>query len=89
MKRGFFSTREDSSNYTVSYNDFSMGQGEKSVILALAGGLELYDSEMVAIRWHMRAWKLNQDDNEEKQNYKAAIDRFPIVTIQHLRKQHL
>ena len=26
------------------------------------------------------AW-LNQDDNEEKQNYKAATDRFPLVTI--------
>ena len=39
------------------------------------------DSEMVAIRWHMGAWKLNQDDNEEKQNYKAATDRLPLVTI--------
>ena len=81
MKRGIFGTREESSSYTVSYNDFPMGHGEKSVILALAGGLELYDSEMVAIRWHMGAWRLNQDDNEEKQNYKAATDRFPLVTI--------
>jgi hypothetical protein len=29
----------------------------------------------------MGAWRLNQDDNEEKQNYKAATDRFPLVTI--------
>lgn len=41
----------------------------------------MYDSEMIAIRWHMGAWRLNQDDNEEKQNYKAATDRFPLVTI--------
>ena len=81
MKMGFFGTREETSTYTASYNDFPMGHGEKSVILALAGGLELYDSEMVAIRWHMGAWRLNQDDNEEKQNYKAATDRFPLVTI--------
>ena len=81
MKRGIFGTREESSSYTVSYNDFPMGHGEKSVILALAGGLELYDSEMVAIRWHMGAWRLNQDDNEEKQCYKAASQKFPLVTI--------
>ena len=65
----------------MSYNDFPMGHGEKSVILALAGGLEMYDSEMIAIRLHMGAWRLNQDDNEEKQNYKAATDKFPLVTI--------
>ena len=81
MKRGLFNLKEETSNYSVSYNDFPMGHGEKSVILALAGGLEMYDSEMIAIRWHMGAWRLNQDDNEEKQNYKAATDRFPLVTI--------
>ena len=81
MKRGLFNLKEESSNYSVSYNDFPMGHGEKSVILALAGGLEMYDSEMIAIRWHMGAWRLNHDDNEEKQNYKAATDRFPLVTI--------
>ena len=81
MKRGLFNLKEETSNYSVSYNDFPMGHGEKSVILALAGGLELYDSEMVAIRWHMGAWRLNQDDNEEKQCYKAASQKFPLVTI--------
>ena len=29
----------------------------------------------------MGAWKLNQDDNEKKQNYKVATNRFPLVTI--------
>ena len=80
-KMGLFNLREETSNYTASYEDFPMGHGEKSVILALAGGLEMYDSEMIAIRWHMGAWRLNQDDNEEKQCYKAATDRFPLVTI--------
>jgi hypothetical protein len=81
QKRGLFNIREEVSTYSVSYEDFPMGHGEKSVILALAGGLEMYDSEMVAIRWHMGAWRLNQDDNEEKQCYKAAADKFPLVTI--------
>lgn len=35
----------------------------------------------ICLRWHMGAWRLNQDDNEEKQNYKAATDSFPLVTI--------
>ena len=80
-KMGLFNLREETSNYTASYDDFPMGHGEKSVILALAGGLEMYDSEMIAIRWHMGAWRLNQDDNEEKQCYKAASQKFPLVTI--------
>ena len=81
QKRGLFNLREETSNYTASYDDFPMGHGEKSVILALAGGLEMYDSEMISIRWHMGAWRLNQDDNEEKQCYKAASQKFPLVTI--------
>lgn len=81
QKRGLFNLREESSSYTVSYENFPMGHGEKSVILALAGGLELYDSEMIAIRWHMGPWRLNQDDNEEKQCYKAATDKYPLTII--------
>ena len=38
-------------------------------------------AEVIAIRWHMGAWRLNQDDNEEKQCYKAASQKFPLVTI--------
>jgi hypothetical protein len=56
-----------------------MGHGEKSVILALAGGLAMYDSEMVAIRWHMGPWKLNHNDNEERQCYMAAADKFSLL----------
>lgn len=36
MKRGLFSKREEVNTYSVSYEDFPMGHGEKSVILALA-----------------------------------------------------
>ena len=72
---------ESYTSYEAVYSEFPMGHGEKSVILALAGGLEMYDSEMIAIRWHMGAWRLNQDDNEEKQCYKTASQKFPLVTI--------
>lgn len=83
LKRGLFNLREESSSYTVSYDDFPMGHGEKSVILALAGGLEMYDSEMVAMRWHMGPWRLNREDHEEMQCYKAAADKYPLTIILH------
>ena len=83
LKRGLFNLREETSSYSVSYEDFPMGHGEKSVILALAGGLEMYDSEMVAIRWHMGPWRLNREDHEEMQCYKAAADKFPLTIILH------
>jgi hypothetical protein len=58
-----------------------MGHGEKSVILALCSGITLCDSEMVAIRWHMGPWGLNMDNNEDRQSYKAAQDRYALTTI--------
>ena len=83
LKRGLFNLREETSSYSVSYEDFPMGHGEKSVILALAGGLEMYDSEMVAIRWHMGPWRLNREDHEEMQCYKAAADKYLLTIILH------
>ena len=47
---------EDAEGYNVSYKDFPMGHGEKSVILLLLSGLQLNDDEMCAIRWHMGAF---------------------------------
>ena len=37
---------EDCEGYKVSYKDFPMGHGEKSVILLLCSGLDLSDDEM-------------------------------------------
>lgn len=81
QKRTFFNFREETSSYTVSYDDFPMGHGEKSVILALAGGLVMCDSEMVAIRWHMGPWALNPNSNEEKQYYNSATTKYPLTII--------
>ena len=52
-------TWEDSEGYKITYKKFPMGHGEKSVILLLCSGLDLYDDEMLAIRWHMGAFGLN------------------------------
>lgn len=72
---------EDSEGYKVTYRNFPMGHGEKSVILALCSGIELSDAEMLAIRWHMGAWGVNQNSFEECRNYDAARKLYPLVAI--------
>lgn len=72
---------EDAEGYKVTYSNFPMGHGEKSVILALCSGIELSDDEMLAIRWHMGAWGVNQNSFEECKNYDAARKLYPLVAI--------
>lgn len=72
---------EDSEGYKVTYHNFPMGHGEKSVILALCSGIELSDAEMLAIRWHMGAWGVNQNSFEDCRNYDAARKLYPLVAI--------
>ncbi len=72
---------EDSEGYKVSYKSFPMGHGEKSVIMVLLSGLELSDAEMLAIRWHMGAWGVNQNSFEECRNYDTARQLYPLVAI--------
>lgn len=72
---------EDCDGYKVSYKNFPMGHGEKSVILVLLSGLELTDAEMLAIRWHMNAWGVNQNSYEDVRNYDAAKTLYPLVSI--------
>ena len=72
---------EDSEGYKVSYRSFPMGHGEKSVIMVLLSGLELSDAEMLAIRWHMGAWGVNQNSLEDCKNYDAARKLYPLVAI--------
>jgi hypothetical protein len=73
--------KEETAPYSASYDEFPIGHGEKSVILALCSGVSLCDSEMVAIRWHMGPWSVNMDSNEDKQSYRAAQDRYALTTI--------
>ena len=74
---------EDAEGYKVTYKNFPMGHGEKSVILLLCSGLEMSDDEMLAIRWHMGAWGINFNSYEEIRNYDAAQTLYPLVAIVH------
>lgn len=72
---------EDCEGYKVSYKDFPMGHGEKSVILLLCSGLDLSDDEMLAIRWHMGAWGINMNIYEDERCYDTARALYPLVSI--------
>jgi hypothetical protein len=72
---------EDSEGYKLTYKNFPMGHGEKSVIVVLLTGLELSDAEMLAIRWHMGAWGINQNSLEDCKSYDVARKLYPLVSI--------
>lgn len=72
---------EDCEGYKVSYKDFPMGHGEKSVILLLCSGFDLSDDEMLAIRWHMGAWGINMNSYEDERCYDTARALYPLVSI--------
>lgn len=72
---------EDCEGYKVSYKDFPMGHGEKSVILLLCSGLDLSDDEMLSIRWHMGAWGINMNSYEDERCYDTARALYPLVSI--------
>lgn len=72
---------EDFDSYDVDFSNFPMGHGEKSVIVLLLSGLQLKDSEMLAIRWHMSAWDLAFQSAEAKSNINAARDRYPLCGL--------
>lgn len=80
-KRNALGIWEDTEGYKVSYKNFPMGHGEKSVIIALYSGLELSDAEMLAIRWHMGAWGVNQNSLEDCKSYDMARKLYPLVSI--------
>lgn len=72
---------EDAEGYTLSYKNFPMGHGEKSVMLLLCSGLEMTDAEMLAIRWHMGPWGLNMNSREDMSCYDTARQLYPLCTI--------
>lgn len=67
--------------FKVSYKNFPMGHGEKSVVMLLTFGLVMYDAEMLAIRWHMGPWGLNMNSIEDQKSYDTARELHPLVTI--------
>lgn len=72
---------EDSEGYKLSYKNFPMGHGEKSLVVVLCAGLELSDAEMLAIRWHMGAWGVNQNSLEDCKSYDVSRKLYPLVSI--------
>lgn len=74
---------EDTEGYKVTYKKFPMGHGEKSLVMVLLGGIDLYDDEMLAIRWHMGAWGLNQNSFEDVRSFDTAQKLYPLVPIIH------
>ncbi|MGN0214876.1 MAG: HD domain-containing protein [Muribaculaceae bacterium] len=74
-------TWEDCEGYKISYKNFPMGHGEKSVIMLMGMGLAMYDDEMLAIRWHMGAWDLPMQSSEACKNIDVARKLYPLCTI--------
>lgn len=74
-------TWEDCEGYKISYKNFPMGHGEKSVIMLMGMGLAMYDDEMLAIRWHMGAWDLAMQSSEACKNIDVARKLYPLCTI--------
>lgn len=67
--------------YDVSYDNFPLGHGEKSVIVLLRSGLDLTDDEIMAIRWHMHAWEIPFQSPDSKGNFNVAKSKCPLLTL--------
>lgn len=80
-QRGTDGIWRDVNTYEVSYSNFPMGHGEKSAMLALMSGLEIYDDELLAIRWHMTAWDLPMQSLELKRCLNTARDEHPLCSL--------
>lgn len=79
--KGAFGIWEEVPGYDVDYSNLPLGHGEKSAIMALLGGLEIYEEELIAIRWHMTAWDLAFQSPEAKNNINTARDNYPLVAL--------
>ena len=75
---------KDVKGYDVDYSNFPIGHGEKSAIVLLMSGFEIYDDELVAIRWHMTAWDLAFQNPEAKNNINTARNKYPLCGLTQL-----
>ncbi|MBO4870647.1 MAG: TraI domain-containing protein [Muribaculaceae bacterium] len=71
----------DVESYNVDYRNFPMGHGEKSAIMALWGGLDITQEELLAIRWHMTAWDLPFQSVEAGKCLNTARDEHPLCSL--------
>lgn len=80
-RKGAFGQWEDVPGWDVDYSNLPLGHGEKSAIMALWSGFEIYEEELIAIRWHMTAWDLAFQSPEAKNNINTARDKYPLVAL--------
>lgn len=71
----------DTPTYNVDFKSFPMGHGEKSAIMALWGGLDITQDELLAIRWHMTAWDLPFQSVEAMKSINTARERVPLCAL--------
>lgn len=79
--KGAFGLWEEVPGYDVDYSNMPLGHGEKSAIMALWSGFEIYMDEIIAIRWHMTAWDLPFQSLELRNSINAARDKYPLVAL--------
>ena len=80
-KKNDLGTWEAVPGYTVDYNNFPVGHGEKSVIVILRCGFDLTNDEILAIRWHMTAWDLPFQSADIKSNLNTARENCPLLCL--------
>jgi HD superfamily phosphohydrolase YqeK len=68
-------------SYDIDYSNFPMGHGEKSAMMALWGGLDITQEELLAIRWHMTAWDLPYQSLELTRSLNTARDMHPLCSL--------
>ncbi|MCM1521973.1 MAG: HD domain-containing protein [Muribaculaceae bacterium] len=74
---------EDIEEYEVNYSNLPMGHGEKSVVMLLRSGLDLEDDEVLAIRWHMGPWAVDNTQIEQDRSYRTAVAQTPLLPLIH------
>ena len=70
---------EEYETYEKSYKDLPIGHGEKSVIMLVNWGFKLTEDEILAIRWHMGGFDINEYQ-DSKLSFNAASEK-PLTAI--------
>lgn len=69
-------------SYQKDYSYFPAGHGEKSAMMLLRLGFPLTEEEILAIEYHMGAFRLPLHSEEADKDYREAC-KYPLVPIIH------
>ena len=75
--------KQSDGSYKKDYSYFPAGHGEKSVIMLLRMGYQLTEEEILAIEYHMGAFRLPLHSEEADKDYRRACNSSPLVPIIH------